>query len=239
MNPRWRSMAIIAALLVSGKGIQADALCEKEQSRSRETALRVNQEWPQRPSGDELSRYIQSLGERLGRIPAKGRPIPWRFTVLRDHSPYAFAIGAGFVYVTDGTLGFARNESELAAIVAHEIGHQLAGHFCEQNQLDSGRLDYSITRRNSVGTLMQVMDLNKEQEADQYALGLLREAGFDPRAMLEVAKRLPSHARPASRAPENARLLALENTLKNSRLLKPEIKSSKEFLRLKAQTASQ
>ena len=237
MNHRWQSLAIAAALLVGGKSLQADALCAKERVRSREAALRINREWPQRPSGDELSRYIQALGERLGRIPAAGSAIPWRFTVLRDHSPYAFAIGSGFVYIADGALSFARNESELAAILAHEIGHQLAGHFCEQNQSDSGVSDDSIKRRNSVGTLVQVMDPKKEQEADQYALGLLREAGFDPRAMLEVAKRLPSHGGSGATPTDHARLLAIEHRLKDSRLLKPEIKSSNEFLRLKAAAA--
>ncbi|HYE37312.1 M48 family metalloprotease [Methylocaldum sp.] len=99
--------------------------------------MRVNQEWPQHPSNDELSRYIQFLGERLGRTSPSGRSIPWRFSVLRDHSPYAFAIGSGFVYVADGAFTFARNESELAAILAHEIGHQLAAHFCEPDSLVS------------------------------------------------------------------------------------------------------
>jgi len=233
MDNRWRSAAVVAALLVFNHGTQADGPCEREQSRSRETALRINQEWPQHPSNHELSRYIQSLGERLGRISPSGRAIPWRFSVLRDHSPYAFAIGSGFVYIADGAFSFVRNESELAAILAHEIGHQLAGHFCEPELPAGGRYDPSVIRRDSVGTLVQVIDPKKEVEADQYALDILREAGFDPRAMLEVAKRLSVHSSSDLGQPENWRVLAIQNRLRNSRFVRSGIQDSNEFRRLK------
>jgi predicted Zn-dependent protease len=232
MSKRRRSTAVVAVLFACVCA-EAYGLCQGEQSRSWETARRIDREWPQRPSNDELSRYIQSLGERLGRTSLTGRSIPWRFTVLRDRSPYAFSIGSGFVYIADGALGFAQNESELAAILAHEIGHQLAGHFCERDSPRHGNDDPSGVRREQVGTLVQVIDPRKELEADQYAVDILRDAGLDPRAMLEVAKRLPAHSGSGLGRPENERVLALQNRLRHFRWVGPSAQDSYEFRRLR------
>lgn len=233
MSNRRQSTAIAAVLFACACAAQAYGPCQSEQSRSRETARRIDREWPQRPSNDELSRYIQSLGERLGRTSLTGRSIPWRFTVLRDRSPYAFSIGSGLIYIADGALGFARNESELAAILAHEIGHQLAGHFCEPDPPRHGRYDSSAVRRDQVGTLVQVIDPRKELEADQYAVDILRDAGLDPRAMLEVAKRLPAHSGSGLGRPKNERVFALQNRLRHFRLLGSGVQDSYEFRRLR------
>ncbi|CAL1239558.1 M48 family metallopeptidase [Candidatus Methylocalor cossyra] len=226
MGPIWRSLG--AVLLGWLAAADAAALCPQEQQRARASAARIAEEWPAVPGGDELARYIQELGERLARVGAAGRDIPWRFTVLRDRSPYAFAIGAGAVYVTEGAVAFAGSESELAAILAHEIGHQLAGHFCgaAPDAYDSvGR------RQDPVGGLVQVIDPHKETEADRYAVGLLREAGFDPRAMREVAKRLPDKPEIAGR-----RLTALHDLL--GRLPPPRrIRESDQFRRLRGRAA--
>ncbi|CAI8863075.1 M48 family metallopeptidase [Methylocaldum szegediense] len=235
MSKRWQCTAVVAVLFACACAAQAYGPCLSEQSRSRETARQIDREWPQRPSNDELSRYIQSLGERLGRTSLTGRSISWRFIVLRDRSPYAFSIGSGFVYIADGALSFARNESDLAAILAHEIGHQLAGHFCELDPPRYGSDDPSTVRRDRVGTLVQVIDLRKELEADQYAVDILRDAGFDPHAMLGVAERLPAHAGSGLAQPENERVLALQNRLRHFRLAGPGVQDSYEFRRLKEQ----
>lgn len=224
---------MLVALFACACAVQADRPCQSEQSESREAARRVDREWPQRPSNDELSRYIQSLGERLGRTSPTGRSIAWRFIVLRDRSPYAFSIGSGFVYIAEGALDFVRNESELAAILAHEIGHQLAGHFCEPDPAHHGRYGSSAVHRDQVGTLIQVIDPRKELEADQYALDILRDAGLDPRAMLEVAKRLPAHSGSGLGRPENERVFALQNRLRHFRLDGSGVQDSYEFRRLR------
>jgi predicted Zn-dependent protease len=168
-------------------------ICTGEESRSAAAALRIEQEWPLRPSHDAVTRYLQKLGERL--VPPDGSwlkwiapddwPVSgWRFFTVRDASVNAFSIGDGRIYITDGSFSFVHNEAELAAILAHEIGHQLAGHFC-------GRGDQAFNEQRQVGSLLQVIDINKEIEADAIALGLLESAGFPPQVMLEIVSRLP------------------------------------------------
>ena len=173
--------------------------CPGEQDRARSALQRIQREWPLRGSGDAVTRFVQSFGDRIALFSDRGRMITWRFALVRNLAPNAFSIGAGFVFVTDGSVGFARNESELAAILAHEMGHELAGHFCgtAPSSDSSGWFDIFSDRkneRNEIGfeSLKQEIDVAEEQQADQIAVSILQSAGYNPHAMLEVARRLPT-----------------------------------------------
>jgi len=168
-----------------------------EQRNARAAARLIEAEWPVRAANDPATRYVQALGERLGIADEQGKSIHWMFTVLRDRTPYAFSIGAGHVYVAEGTVTFARNEAELAAILAHEIGHQLSGDLSApvENRSPLSR-DLGFGRstppqRQKVGSFTQIYDLEKEKKADRWAVSLLQKTGFDPHALLDVLKRLP------------------------------------------------
>lgn len=54
--------------------------------------------------------------------------LKWRFAVLDDADINAFAAPGGYVFITKGLLARLRNESELAGVLAHEIGHVVATH---------------------------------------------------------------------------------------------------------------
>lgn len=181
-----------------------DGLCAGERERAQKMRQDILREWPLRSSADEATQYVQELGVRLaGYAGGRGRVVPWRFALVRNLAPNAFSIGAGYVYVTEGAVTFANNESELAAILAHEIGHELAGHFCGAagSAGSGGFFDIFFSELPpppqahevaGVGSLRQTIDPFKEQQADEIAVSILRVAGYDPNAMLEVARRLPA-----------------------------------------------
>jgi len=210
----------------------ADGFCEGERERAQSTVQRIEREWPLRGSGDAISAYMQALMERLARR-SNGNGFPWRVNVIRNRAANAFAIGGGHIYVTDGALAFAEDESELAAILAHEMGHQLSGHFCRQGPppslwsgLFSGADGAPAARTRGVGSLSLVVDLAKEQEADRRALDLLTAGGYNPQAMLEVAKRLPSGGSSAH-LHDPRRTQALENSMTGRSAIRTA--SSEEF----------
>jgi predicted Zn-dependent protease len=58
----------------------------------------------------------------------------WKFRALRDPVPNAFALPNGSVYVNTGLIALLDNESQLAAILAHEITHVLNRHAYLQNR---------------------------------------------------------------------------------------------------------
>lgn len=211
----------VACVLLAGLIAASDAygLCPGEMERAMKLRQRIVREWPLRPSTDEVSQYVQSLGVRLAeRYAASGRAIPWRFTLVRNLAPNAFSIGAGNVFVNEGAVSFAQNEAELAAILAHEQAHELAGHFCEESRsiFSGGLFDIFTTTdprqyNADVGSMTQIIDPVKERQADQIALSILRAAGYDPRAMLDVARRLPSGV--AGHLPDAGRIQSLEQTM--------------------------
>ena len=79
----------------------------------------------------DLQRYVERVGLRLAR--ASQRPnLPWHFAVVDEPAINAFALPGGYIYLTRGILPFLDNESELAGVLGHEIGHVTARHSAQQ-----------------------------------------------------------------------------------------------------------
>jgi Zn-dependent protease with chaperone function len=172
--------------------------CPEERQSADRSFQRIENEWPTRGSGDPVTQYIQQLGLRLAKLSQDGRNIFWHFSVVRNLAPNAFSIGNGYVFVTEGAVNLAQNESELAAILAHELGHELAGHFCKESHsnfsfglFDSFSNPQTQPYRAGIGSMTQTIDPVKEQQADQIALLILQAGGFNPHAMLAISSRLP------------------------------------------------
>ncbi len=69
-----------------------------------------------------IVKYVRDLGAKL--VAAAGpSPYQFRFHVVEDNSINAFALPGGAIYVHTGTILKAEDASELAGVVAHEIGH--------------------------------------------------------------------------------------------------------------------
>ena len=75
----------------------------------------------------ELQAYVNRVGQRL--VANSDKPnSPFTFTVIDSPDINAFAAPGGYVYVNRGLLAYLENEAELAAVLAHEIGHVTASH---------------------------------------------------------------------------------------------------------------
>src|ERR1700723_798862 len=75
-----------------------------------------------------LSEYVTALGDDL--LPPGPDPehVIWKFQVLRDPIPNAFALANGSIYVNTGLLALLENEAQLASVIAHEQTHVLNRH---------------------------------------------------------------------------------------------------------------
>jgi beta-barrel assembly-enhancing protease len=183
--------AAAAALVASARADDGEA------RRARATASRIEREWPLAGSGPVAS-YVRKLGAKLAEG-AGATPYPWRFVVVRNRAANAFAIGGGRIYVNDGVIVGCENEAEVAAILAHEMGHQQAGHF-----RDAGP-PVGPDARVELGAVTQQIDPAKERAADRLGLAILAAAGIDPDAALTLALRLqaqstaPAHLRDPER----------------------------------------
>jgi len=154
----------------------------------------------------EVAGYIDDLGQRLVRH-SRRADIPYSFKVVDDpETVNAFALPGGYVYVYRGLILRAENESELAGVIAHEIGHVVARHGAKLMtkklgvaaivQLVAGN-DPDLWRKlaadfvgigGSVGILKYSRD--HEYEADAHAVEETYAAGIDPNGMATFFEKL-------------------------------------------------
>ncbi|WP_157726408.1 M48 family metallopeptidase [Imhoffiella purpurea] len=154
--------------------------CSASAQAGASTMQRIAESWPLRFAGDPVRRYVLRLGQRIVAQVDPHHVDDWRFFVVRNLEPTAFAVGGNRFVVSDGLIAFVRNESDLAAVLAHEIAHQRLGHFCDHAPTDAERIRY--------GSIVQHFDLDTERAADADALHLLKAAGYDPGSMFEVLR---------------------------------------------------
>ena len=75
--------------------------------------------------------YVNRIGQRLA-ANAGGPQFQYRFRVVNASDINAFALPGGYVYVNRGIIDNARNEGELAGVMAHEIAHVALRHGTHQ-----------------------------------------------------------------------------------------------------------
>jgi predicted Zn-dependent protease len=146
--------------------------------------------------------YVDRIGQ--GIVSAAGpQPFQYRFTVIEDPEINAFAGPAGHIYVQTGTILAARNASELAGVIAHEVGHVVRRHIAQNYEkqeaagvghdllvLGAGIVGGGAAAgaANLVGGLGMMAVLNSfgrqaEREADDFAVHVLPRAGWDPNGL--------------------------------------------------------
>jgi predicted Zn-dependent protease len=84
-----------------------------------------------------LQAYVSDVGQRLAQ--ASERPhLPWKFSIVDSPAINAFALPGGYIYLTRGIMPFLADETELAGVLGHEIGHVTARHAAQQYSRATG-----------------------------------------------------------------------------------------------------
>lgn len=76
---------------------------------------------------DALTRYVNLVGQTVAGQ-AERQDISYHFAVLDSEDINAFSAPGGFVFITRGAVALCDDESELAGVLAHEVGHVDAKH---------------------------------------------------------------------------------------------------------------
>ncbi len=141
----------------------------------------------------KLQAYVSEIGQDLART--SHRPnLPWTFTIVDSPAINAFALPGGYIYLTRGILSYLDDESELAGVLGHEIGHVTARHaaqaYTRQAQANLGLTVLSIfvpsTRpftdlgATGLGVLFLKHGRDAELEADRLGVEYGSSAGWDP-----------------------------------------------------------
>ena len=78
-----------------------------------------------------LQDYVDDIGQKLAKNSHRPQ-LNYHFAVVDSPQVNAFALPGGYIYVTRGILAYLNSEAELAAVLAHEIGHVTARHSVRQ-----------------------------------------------------------------------------------------------------------
>jgi predicted Zn-dependent protease len=139
-----------------------------------------------------LQTLIEQMVDRL--VAASQRPdLHYKVTMLNSQSINAFALPTGQLYVTRGLIALADDDSELASVIAHEMGHVIAKHAelreKEEQQVDLvNRVVTDVVSDPTEGALalakskLELASFSRKQEfeADEIGIGIAARAGYDP-----------------------------------------------------------
>ncbi|OGS98577.1 MAG: peptidase M48 [Gallionellales bacterium RIFCSPLOWO2_02_FULL_59_110] len=164
----------------------------------------------------EINDYLNQLGARLvenSAEPGQG----FEFFALDDYNINAFALPGGFIGVNSGLLMTAQSESELAAVLSHEIAHVTQHHLARMVAGQQGDSLFSMAalaiailaaRSNpqasqaaivgaQAGSIQRQLNFTRthEREADRAGLEILQQSGFNVHAMPEFLDRLQKATR--------------------------------------------
>jgi predicted Zn-dependent protease len=148
----------------------------------------------------DVAAYVRSIGTALVRH-ASGPKYPYSISVANYREINAFALPGGPVWIHRGTLAAARNEAQVASVLAHEIAHVAERHAADRltkNLMANGLLgllgamlgnDRSARTAQAAaqilaGGYMLKFSRDDEREADRVGARLMRQAGWDPREMV-------------------------------------------------------
>ncbi len=169
----------------------------------------------------EATTYINLLGQALAL--ASDRPETfggYRFLVLDSDEINAFAAPGGYIFVSRGMLALCTSEDELAAVLAHEIGHVQHQHGLQAIRTARITSAFSIGAFAAARTLgsEDVRQLTEvfggtiedvthtlttsgysrraEREADAAAVQILRRIGYDPHALIRMLQHMDQQLKP-------------------------------------------
>lgn len=202
----------------------------------------------------EVRKYIQKIGHKIAKVTP--RKLPYKFFIVNSGEVNAFALPGGNIFVNRGLILVLNNESELAGVLGHELGHVNARHnvkFLEKQYgislilsilsvFVSGK-DYGdlVINLGKIGANLLMLKYSRKQEsqADELGVRFAYEAGYDPRGLLETFQIFKKLGKPNAPEwllthplPEHRYKHVLE-IIKKYDLNKHLIKDTKEFHKIK------
>ena len=166
----------------------------------------------------EINQYLTAMGRKLAVFAPNPVPPVEIFGVL-DPQVNAFTLPGGFIGVNSGLVLICQSESELAAVLGHELGHVAQRHIARgmtqggQNGMlmlaslaaalvvglaaRSGDLGMGVAAFGAAAAVDRQLSFSRdaEREADRAGLNMLYKAGYDPGAMARLFGRMMNASR--------------------------------------------
>jgi predicted Zn-dependent protease len=141
---------------------------------------------------EALTRYVNMVGDTVA-AQSERQDIQYHFAVLDSDDINAFSAPGGYIFITRGAVALCEDESELAGVLAHEVGHVAGKHVLkiverdktlrvgmEESKAHVPGSDY--LNKMSQGILVKIIDQGlapaDEYDADQRGMRYAHAAGY-------------------------------------------------------------
>jgi predicted Zn-dependent protease len=177
---------------------------DKERSMGRNIDEQVHKSF-ELPVDPLVQERIKKIGEKVAEGTDR-RDIVYHFTVLnhkKDDCYNAFAAPGGYIYIFDDLVEVMENDDEIAAVLAHEMGHIEAKHSIKRLQGSLGATLLMIlssqiktekgtykAANEAIGQLMSAYSRHDERQADELSVRYLKRAGFDSMGTVRSLKKM-------------------------------------------------
>jgi predicted Zn-dependent protease len=206
-------LSALVCLLVASTGVAAMVLVsvEEEIEIGRAANEQARKQVPEFRDA-MVTQYVRDVGKQLVRA-APGAKYPYSFTIADLPEINAFSLPGGPVWINRGVLSRAANESQVAAVVAHEVAHIAKRHGADRltqgmvAKWGLGLLGALLGNTGGAGTAQAAASVltggvflkfnrAEEREADEVGMTILTRSGWSGRGMVELFQML---ARESSR----------------------------------------
>jgi len=167
------------------------------------------------------NRYLNLLGQTLAQASDKPETFGgYHFLILDSDEINAFAAPGGFIFVSRGMIRLCRSEDDLAAVLAHEVGH--VQHLHGLRAIKSSRLTSALTILAAEGAKTfggkelaelteafegSISDITStmmnsgyarsyEREADRAAVTIMKRVGYDPNGLIAMLRQMKKDLKP-------------------------------------------
>lgn len=168
--------------------------------------------------------YLNTLGQYLALCSERPETFGgYRFQIMDSEEINAFATPGGFILISRGMLRCCKTEEAVAAVLAHEIGHVELKHGLKS--IDKSRMTGAVTTvlteagktlggrelgevtkafEGSISDITSTMvnsgySRQFESQADKAAVGVLRNAGYDPNGLVTMLSEMEMRLKPGGR----------------------------------------
>ena len=220
LRNKWLTWCLCAGLLTSpltvwAQGTRISAPANKyspaaDVKAGQQGAAEVARQLPLLPENSAADNYVERVGRRLvAAIPRQFQQPQFRysFSVVNARDINAFALPGGPMFVNRGMIEAARNEGEMAGVMAHEIAHVALRHGTAQASRQSnpgvqlgaiggailgaiigGNVGGIISQGTQLGLSAYLLRYSREYETQADILGaqIMARAGYDPRDLANM-----------------------------------------------------
>ena len=169
----------------------------KEVEIGKKAAARINEEWPL-TSDPAIVSKLEVIAAKLE--PYMSRRIDWQIKLVKTEAMNAFCLPGGFIFFMTGIVDALKTDSELAAVMAHEMIHADRKHslrMAAQSQkitigalaamlLSGGAAAPIVLAQVAQVAITSAYTMELEAEADRLGLEALIQAGYSPTGMITL-----------------------------------------------------